>query len=124
RSGVARRRRRRAPDAVNGELRGELVPLVHLVHVISSRFGRVDTLSGPGRLSSSPVTEAAWRRRFVAARMTLPSWARDDSERLLYASNSGGKWELYAWDRRSDTHRQVTDRPEGTMNGALDPSGH
>jgi acetyl esterase/lipase len=56
--------------------------------------------------------------------MTLPSWARDDSERLLYASNSGGKWELYAWDRRSDAHRQVTDRPEGTIIGALDPSGH
>jgi acetyl esterase/lipase len=56
--------------------------------------------------------------------MTLPSWARDDSERLLYASNSGGKWELYAWDRGSDAHRQVTDRPEGTIIGALDPSGH
>jgi acetyl esterase/lipase len=55
--------------------------------------------------------------------MTLPSWARDDSERLLYASNAGGKWELYAWDRRSDVHRQVTDRPEGTLGGALDPSG-
>ena len=69
------------------------------------------------------MTEAAWRRRFRAARTTLPDWARDDPDRLLYASNAGGKWELHAWDRRSDTHRQVTDRPTGTMRGQLDPEG-
>jgi acetyl esterase/lipase len=69
------------------------------------------------------VREAAWRRRFRAARMTLPDWARDDPGRLLYASNAGGKWELYAWDRRTDAHRQVTDRPEGTLAGGLDPTG-
>lgn len=82
------------------------------------------SLTLPGwRLSSSPVAEAAWRRRFAAARTTLPSWARDDPERLLYASNASGKWELYAWDRRSDSHRMVTDRPEGTTVGTLDPTG-
>jgi acetyl esterase/lipase len=69
------------------------------------------------------VTEAAWRRRFRAARTSLPAWARDEPERLLYASNAGGKWELYAWDRRADRHRQVTDRPEGTTAGLLEPSG-
>jgi hypothetical protein len=50
-------------------------------------------------------------------------WARDDGERLLYGSNASGKWELYAWDRRANSHRQVTDRPEGTTAGRLDPSG-
>src|SRR3989304_870989 len=69
------------------------------------------------------MSEAAWRRRFRAARTTLPGWARDDPERLLYASNAGGKWELYAWDRRTETHRQVTDRPAGTLRGQLDPEG-
>ncbi len=67
--------------------------------------------------------EPAWKRRFRAARVSLPGWARDEPERLLYASNAGGKWELYAWDRRADTHRQVTDRPEGTLHGELDPAG-
>jgi acetyl esterase/lipase len=67
--------------------------------------------------------EAPWRTRFRASRVSLPSWARDEPERLLYASNDGGKWELYAWDRRTDRHRRVTDRPEGTMNGRLDPTG-
>src|SRR3972149_2709763 len=69
------------------------------------------------------MSEAAWRRRFRAARTTLPGWAGDDPELLLYASNASGKWELYAWDRRTETHRQVTDRPAGTLRGQLDPEG-
>src|SRR5437660_8105552 len=68
-------------------------------------------------------TEAPWRRRFRAASISLPSWARERPDRLLYASNASGKWELYAWDRERDTHRQVTDRPEGTMRGRIDPTG-
>ncbi|HEY3080243.1 MAG TPA: prolyl oligopeptidase family serine peptidase [Chloroflexota bacterium] len=75
-------------------------------------------------------TEAAWRRRFRAPRVTLPDWAVDAPDRLLYGSNASGKWELYAWDRASVTsgarnglRRQVTDRPEGTLSGDLDPSG-
>ena len=67
--------------------------------------------------------EAAWRRRFRAARTTLPRWADDAPNRLLYASNHLGKWELFAWDRTADSHRQVTDRREGTMEGTLDPHG-
>jgi dipeptidyl aminopeptidase/acylaminoacyl peptidase len=69
------------------------------------------------------MPEATWRRRIRAARITLPMWARDRPERLLYASSSSGKWELYAWDREQGTHRQVTDRPEGTTHGRLDPTG-
>jgi len=67
--------------------------------------------------------EAAWRRRFRAARISLPAWARDEPSRLLYSSNASGKWELYTWDRRADAHRQATDRPEGTLHGELDPTG-
>lgn len=69
------------------------------------------------------TTEALWRRRFRAARITLPSWARDEPDRLLYGSNESGVWELYAWERRSGARRQVTNRPEGTTSGALDPAG-
>jgi hypothetical protein len=69
------------------------------------------------------VAEPAWRQRFRAARVSLPTWARDEPERLLYASNAGGKWEIYAWDRAQSSHRQVTDRPEGTRGGRLDPDG-
>ncbi|MBI2761765.1 MAG: S9 family peptidase [Chloroflexi bacterium] len=67
-------------------------------------------------------TEAAWRRRFRAPRMSFPGWARDAPDRLLYSANPDGKFELYAWDRARDEHRRVTDRPEGTQTGTLDPS--
>lgn len=65
------------------------------------------------------MAEAAWRRRFRAPRIWFPTWARDEPQRVLYASNASGKWEIYAWDRRADPHRQVTDRLEGTLAGPL-----
>lgn len=80
-----------------------------------------DADRGRGRDASSG--EAAWRRRFRAARVGLPSWARDKPTRALYPSNVSGKWELYAWDLVANEHRQVTDRPEGTVSGTVEPSG-
>src|SRR5262245_25750625 len=67
--------------------------------------------------------EAPWRRRFKAPRTTLPAWADDAPERLLYASNETGKFELYSWDRATDARRQLTDRREGTVYGQLEPDG-
>jgi dipeptidyl aminopeptidase/acylaminoacyl peptidase len=72
---------------------------------------------------TTKTAEAAWRRRFRAPRRVLPQWARDRPERLLFASNESGKWELYAWDREAGGERQVTDRREGTVHGYLDPGG-
>src|SRR5436305_9451 len=69
------------------------------------------------------MSEAAWRRRFRAPRLTLPSWARDRPQRLLYASNATGKFELYGWDRARNRQRRLTDRPEGTTSGQLTPDG-
>jgi dipeptidyl aminopeptidase/acylaminoacyl peptidase len=78
---------------------------------------------------SSPTitsTETAWKRRYRAGRTSFPLWARDDGDHLLYLSNVGGRVEVYAWNRLIGTHRQVTDRPEGTgyrVPSRLDPSG-
>ena len=69
------------------------------------------------------MTEATWRRRFRAAQISLPLWARDEPERLIYSSNATGKWELYAWNRRAGLHHQISDRPEGTLRGRIDPAG-
>jgi acetyl esterase/lipase len=74
-------------------------------------------------MSTGEPQEAPWRRRFRAPQTTFPTWARDEPERLLYASNHTGRFELYAWDRQADAHRQVTDRREGTLHGQLDPDG-
>ncbi|GAA2138092.1 prolyl oligopeptidase family serine peptidase [Kitasatospora kazusensis] len=65
----------------------------------------------------------AWEQRFRAARVSLPDWAEEAPDRALYVSNSTGTYELYAWDRAAGTHRQVTDRPNGTTEGELSPDG-
>jgi len=76
--------------------------------------------------STIAATETPWKRRYRAARTSFPLWARDDPDHLLYLSNAGGRFEVYAWNRLIGTHRQVTDRPEGTgyrVASRLDPSG-
>jgi dipeptidyl aminopeptidase/acylaminoacyl peptidase len=77
----------------------------------------------PDSLFDDPDAEARWRARFTAARVTLPQWAWDAPDRCLYASNASGTWEIYAWDRVTDTHRQVTDRPHGTHAATIAPDG-
>jgi acetyl esterase/lipase len=77
----------------------------------------------PDRLFDDDAAEARWRARFSAPRITLPESAHDAQDRSMYLSNASGVWEVYAWDRATDTHRQVTDRPNGTYNSALPPDG-
>ncbi len=77
----------------------------------------------PEQLFDDSETEARWRARFSSPRVSLPDWARDAPQRNLYVSNSSGTWELYAWDRSSGTHHQVTDRPNGTFHGTLSADG-
>ncbi|GGO57233.1 peptide hydrolase [Streptomyces daqingensis] len=64
-----------------------------------------------------------WEKRFRAPRVSLPEWAEDAPDRSLYISNVTGTFELYAWDRATDEHRQATDRPNGTTDGTLSPDG-
>ena len=66
---------------------------------------------------------ALWEQRFRATRVSLPDWAQDAPHRCLYVSNPTGTFELYAWDREAGTTRQVTDRANGTSDGALSPDG-
>jgi dipeptidyl aminopeptidase/acylaminoacyl peptidase len=86
-----------------------------------------ETIAGAlPRPKPSAHDEPAWKRRFRAARIMFPQWARDDADRLIYLSNAGGKFEVHTWDRRANTHRQLTDRSEGTgyrVSSKLEPSG-
>lgn len=77
----------------------------------------------PDTLFADADAETRWRARFTAARVSLPHWARDVPDRNFYISNASGVFEIYAWDRATNTHRQVTDRPAGTYNGAISPDG-
>jgi dienelactone hydrolase len=69
------------------------------------------------------VTTPVWEQRFRAARVSLPDWADDAPDRCLFVSNATGTFELYAWDRSTGSTRQVTDRTNGTSDGALPPDG-
>ncbi|WP_119731393.1 S9 family peptidase [Thermomonospora amylolytica] len=69
------------------------------------------------------VDDERWKARFRAARVTLPGWAFDAPHRSVYRSNTTGTWEIYAWDRTTGERRQVTDRPNGTWMGGVDPTG-
>ncbi|MGH4013217.1 MAG: alpha/beta fold hydrolase [Pseudonocardiaceae bacterium] len=77
----------------------------------------------PDTLFDDPGAEARWRARFTAPRVSLPQWAHDAPDRSLYTSNASGTWEVYAWDRFTGIHRQVTDRPQGTHSATLTPDG-
>jgi dipeptidyl aminopeptidase/acylaminoacyl peptidase len=76
--------------------------------------------------TSTSAREPDWKRRFRAARIIRWSWARDDADRVIYLSNSSGKFEVHTWDRRTGQQRQLTDRGEGTgyrVASRLEPSG-
>lgn len=69
------------------------------------------------------MTEPRWKRRYRAPSLTLPNWAVDSPERLAYASNLSGSWQVHAWNRASGEHRQVTEHPTGVLGGAVTPDG-
>jgi dipeptidyl aminopeptidase/acylaminoacyl peptidase len=73
--------------------------------------------------TATQPAEALWRQRFRGAAVTLPRWAIDAPERLVYASNQSGAWQVHAWDRAAGTHDQVTDHPTGVMFGRPTPDG-
>ena len=77
----------------------------------------------PERLFADDARERRWRARFTATRMSRPDWARDAPDRNVYTSNATGTVEVYAWNRATDTHRQVTDRRSGTHMATLPPDG-
>ncbi|KAA9154063.1 S9 family peptidase [Amycolatopsis acidicola] len=77
----------------------------------------------PESLFADPEAEARWRARFHAPRMSVPDWALDAPAKNLYVSNASGVWEVYSWDRETDEHRRVTDRPNGTLHATTSPDG-
>jgi len=80
--------------------------------------------------NASPVSapdpaseDARWQARYRAARVALPGWARDRPSRCVYVANTSGVFEVHTWDRDTDEHRQVTDRPQGTTHATVDRRG-
>ncbi|MCD0450675.1 prolyl oligopeptidase family serine peptidase [Actinocorallia sp. API 0066] len=69
------------------------------------------------------MSDDRWKKRYRAARVSLPGWAREAPHRALFRSNAGGVWEVYTWDRETGEQRQATSRPNGTIMAALEPYG-
>lgn len=69
------------------------------------------------------ATEAAWRRRFRAARVSLPAWAADLPHRCSYSTNASGVWQVHSWDLIGDRHTPLTDKPTGVLGGQPLPDG-
>jgi acetyl esterase/lipase len=73
------------------------------------------------------VNATAWKRRYHAPRFTYPQWARDAPDRVIYASNHEGTFDVYALDLSTGIERRVTERSEGTgyrVPPRIDPQGH
>jgi dipeptidyl aminopeptidase/acylaminoacyl peptidase len=73
-------------------------------------------------------TEAAtttWEQRFRTPVSFLPEWSPHAPERVVYASNESGVWQVHAWDPTTNARRQVTDHPVGVIDGwpTLDGEG-
>ena len=59
----------------------------------------------------------AWERRFRAPVSLFPRWARDAPDKLAYASNAEGSYQLYSWDRTVRQRRRLTSNPIGAQFG-------
>jgi len=67
----------------------------------------------------------AWERRYRAAAVSLPDWSPLAPDRIVYASNESGIWQIHCLDLGTGHGRQVTDSPVGVTVGSptLDGSG-
>jgi dipeptidyl aminopeptidase/acylaminoacyl peptidase len=67
--------------------------------------------------------DAPWKRRYRLPKTLGTQIAKQAPERGLAASNLSGVFQLYAWDVASADLRQLTNRSEGQVFGALAPDG-
>jgi dienelactone hydrolase len=66
-----------------------------------------------------------WERRFRAPVGFFPDWSPRAPDRLVYASNESGIWQVHALDLVTGARRRVTDHPVGLTDGVptLDGEG-
>ncbi|GAB3423026.1 S9 family peptidase [Flindersiella endophytica] len=69
------------------------------------------------------TNEPAWVQRFRAISVGFPNSARDVPHRCIYVSNASGVNQVYAWDRREDTHTRLTDRDQGVFMTQVSADG-
>ena len=65
--------------------------------------------------------DAPWKQRFRTPLTLGTQIAKANPGSGMAASNISGVFQLYAWDVASGELRQLTNRPEGQLFGALAP---
>ncbi len=71
------------------------------------------------------VSIEPWEQRFRAPVSFFPEWSPRAPNRVVFASNESGVWQVHAWDAATGMRRQVTDHPVGVIDGTptLDGKG-
>ena len=64
-----------------------------------------------------------WEQRFRAPNVQFPDWSEASPDRLVFAGNQSGVWQIHVWDRATDLRRQVTDHPVGVVEGVATSDG-
>ena len=66
-----------------------------------------------------------WELRFRTPLTFLPEWSPEAPNRVVWASNESGVWQVHALDLETGLRRQVTDDPVGVLDGVptLDGQG-
>ena len=131
--GSARRSGRRGrrfkschPDHLSGAATAapESFPAMQAAVRLGSAAGQDDRVSADPDCRpphSPPRSPPAGRPGSARRGSPCPTGREDAPHRCLYASDVSGVVEQYAWDRQTDEHRQVTDRPNGTLIGHAEP---
>ena len=65
----------------------------------------------------------AWERRFRAATPSFPTWSRHAPDRLVFASNEQGSYQVYAFDPGTGERRRVSDVAIGVDDGMPSADG-
>src|SRR3989337_1060242 len=74
----------------------------------------------PDTLPVMALTTAlpTWERRFRAPTTSMPDWSRHAPDRLVYAGNESGVWQVHCLDAVSGKSRRGTDHPPGGTHRA------
>ncbi|MFI0237926.1 alpha/beta hydrolase family protein [Streptomyces sp. NPDC016845] len=62
--------------------------------------------------------------RFQVYRAALPEVCAADPRRMVFTADAEGRCEVFTWDAALGRARRVTDRPGGTLHGAIDADAH
>ncbi|WP_432069178.1 alpha/beta hydrolase family protein [Streptomyces sp. AA1529] len=81
------------------------------------------TRSGGTRAAGTGSGAAEKERGYRVYRPVIPEVCPADPDRMVLTADAGGRCEVFAHDAATGRTRQVTDRPHGTLHGALDRDG-